>query len=235
MLVFGNRYLDRMSTKSTEFLHIWHRMPVHKTHDFSTISYFRKVSKLSCNSWWRLPQGYLQVNLVRVPPERVHSVLNHPWGDKPANNKETYGLSTLGAGSDLSRTFFLISCTTYFTRLLTTFRRYIQRLVSMSIADGLASTYLLLLYILAIYLHIYIYMYIYIYIYTVFPKHSIYLNPTKTVGDLVYIPRQNICNHHVYGSTNSWPIPFEREQFWSRINANHRLTRELSKYRRKSA
>ena len=44
-----------------------------------------------------------------------------------------------------------------------------------------------------------------------FRKHSIYLNPTKTVGDLVYIPRQNICNHYVYGSTNSWPIPFERE------------------------
>ena len=40
--------------------------------------------------------------------------------------------------------FFLITCTTYFTRLLTSFRRYIQRLVSMSIADGLASTNLLL-------------------------------------------------------------------------------------------
>ena len=93
---------------------------------------------------------------MRVPPERVQSVFNHPWGDKPANNKETYGLSTLGAGSDLSRTFFLITCTTCFTRLLTSFRRYITRLVSMSIADGLASTNLLLLYILAIYLHIYV-------------------------------------------------------------------------------
>ena len=41
---------------------------------------------------------------------------------------------------------FLITCTTCFTRLLTSFRRYIQRLVSMSIADGLASTNLLLLY-----------------------------------------------------------------------------------------
>ena len=78
------------------------------------------------------------------------------WGDKPANNKETYGLSTLGAGSDISRTFFLITCTMCFTRLLTSFRRYIQRLVSMSIADGLASTNLLLLYILTIYLHIYV-------------------------------------------------------------------------------
>ena len=95
-----------------------------------------------------------QQNLVRVPPERVHSVFNQPWGDKPANNKETYGLSTLGAGSDLSRTFFLITCTMCFTRLLTSVRRYIQRLVSMSIADGLASTNLLLLYILAINLHI---------------------------------------------------------------------------------
>ena len=95
-------------------------------------------------------------NLVRVPPERVHSVFNHPWGDKPANNKETYGLSTFGAGSDLSRNLFLITCTTCFARLVTSFRRYIQRLVSMSIADGLASTNLLLLYILAIYLHIYV-------------------------------------------------------------------------------
>ena len=43
-----------------------------------------------------------------------------------------------------------------FTRFLTSFRRYIQRLVSMSIADGLASTDLLLLYILAIYLHTYV-------------------------------------------------------------------------------
>ena len=94
-------------------------------------------------------------NLVRVPPERVHSVFNHPWGYKPANNKETYGLSTLGAGSDLSRTFFLITWKTCFTRLLTSVRRYIQRLVSMSIADGLASTNLLLLYI-AIYLHIFV-------------------------------------------------------------------------------
>ena len=93
---------------------------------------------------------------MRVPPERVHSVFNHPWGDKPANNNETYGLSTLGAGSDLSRTYSLITCTTSFTRLLTAFRRYIQRLVSMSIADGLASTNLLPLYIRAIYLHIYV-------------------------------------------------------------------------------
>ena len=53
--------------------------------------------------------------------------------------------------------FFLITCTTCFTRLLTSFRRFIQRLVSMSIADGLASTNLLLLYILAIYLHIYVF------------------------------------------------------------------------------
>ena len=86
----------------------------------------------------------------------LRGVFNHPWGDKPANNKETYGLSTLGAGSDLSRTFFLITCTTCFTRLLASFRRYIQHLVSMSNADGLASTNLLLLYILAIYLHIYV-------------------------------------------------------------------------------
>ena len=162
-----------MSTKSTEFLHIWHRMPAHKTHDFSVISYFRNVSKLSRNSWWRLPQATLSwQNLVRVPPERVHSEFNHPWGDKTANNKETYGLSTLSAGSGLSRTlFFLITCTTCFTRLLTPFRWYIQPLISMSIADGLASTNLLLLYILAIYLNIYIYI--------VFQKHSIYLNPDK--------------------------------------------------------
>ena len=51
---------------------------------------------------------------------------------------------------------FLITCTTCFTWLLTSFRRYIQSLVSMSIADGLASTNLLLLYILEIYLHIYV-------------------------------------------------------------------------------
>ena len=115
-------------------------------------------SFVSRNSWWRLSQGYLQLGtkLVPVPPERVQSVFNHPWGDKPVNNKETYGLSTLGAGSDLSRTFFLITCTTSFTRLLTAFRRYIQRLVSMLIADGLASTNLLPMYILAIYLHIYV-------------------------------------------------------------------------------
>ena len=43
--------------------------------------------------------------------------------------------------------FVLITCTTCFTRLITSFRRYIQCLVSMSIADGLASTNLLLLYI----------------------------------------------------------------------------------------
>ena len=72
----------------------------------------------------------------------------------------------------------------------------------MSIADGLASTNLLLLYILAIYLHIYV----------LCLKNIRYIwIPTKIVGDLVYIPRQNICNHYVYGSTNSWPIPFERE------------------------
>ena len=146
-----------MSTKSTEFLHIWHRMPVHKTHDFSAISYFRKVSQAATHDGGchRATFSWAQ-NLVRVPPERVHSVFNHPWGDKPANNKETYGQYTLGAGSDLSRTFFLITCTTSFTRLLTAFRRYIQRFVSMSIADGLASTNLLLLYIPAIYLHIYV-------------------------------------------------------------------------------
>ena len=116
---------------------------------------------------------------MRVPPERVHRVFNHPWGDKPANNKETYGLSTLGAGSDLSRTlFFLITCTTCFTRLLTSFRRYIQRLVSMSIADGLASTNLPLLYILAIYLHIY-------------------------KGDITEITCDNACRGH-YG-TSAWP------------------------------
>ena len=141
-------------------------------------------------------------NLARVPPERVHSVFNHPWGDKTANNKENYRLSTLSAGSDLSRTFFLITCTTCFTRLLTQFRCYIQRLVSMSITDGLVSTNLPLLYILAIYLHIYVLCF----------KNIRYIwIPTKTVGDLVYIPRQNICSHYVYGSTNSWPIPFERE------------------------
>ena len=72
----------------------------------------------------------------------------------------------------------------------------------MSIADGLASTNLLLLYILAIYLHIYV----------LYFKNVRYIwIRTKTVGDLVYIPRQNICNHYVYGSTNSWPILFERE------------------------
>ena len=97
---------------------------------------------------------------------------------------------------------FFITCTTCFTRLLTPFRWYIQRLVSMSIADGLASTNLLLLYILAIYLHIYVLCF----------KNIRYIwIPTKTVGDLVHIPRQNICNHYVYASTNSWPIPFERE------------------------
>ena len=65
----------------------------------------------------------------------------------------------------LEHCFFLITCTTCFTRLLTSFRRYIQRLISMSIADGLASTNLLLLYILAINLHIYyIYTYIHIHI-----------------------------------------------------------------------
>ena len=188
-----------MSTKSTEFRHIWHRMPVHKTHDFSAIKKFRNWAATHDGGCHRVTFSWIQ-NLVRVPPERVHSVFNHPWGDKPANNKEAYGLSTLGGGSDLYRTFLLITCKTCFTRLLTSFRRYIQRLVSMSIADGLASTNLLLLYILAIYLHIY-----------VFRKHSIYLNPTKTVGDLVNIPRQNTCNHYVYCSTNSWPIPFERE------------------------
>ena len=103
-----------MSTKSTEFLHIWHRMPVHKTHDFSAISYFRKVSQAATHDGGchRATFSWAQ-NLVRMSPERVHSVFNHPWGDKPANNKETYGLSALGAGSDLSRTFIfnvLLAC-----------------------------------------------------------------------------------------------------------------------------
>ena len=115
----------------------------------------KTVSELSRNSWWRLPQGYLQLD-TKPGARAARACAYHPWGDKPANNKETYGLSTLGAGSDLSRTFFLITCTTCFTRLLTSFRRYIQPLVSMSIADGLTSTSLLLLYILAIYLHIYV-------------------------------------------------------------------------------
>ena len=141
-------------------------------------------------------------NLVRVPPERVHCVFNHPWGDKPANNKETYGLSTLGAGSDLSWTFFFITCTTCFTRLLISFRRYIQRLVSMSIADGLASTNLLLLYIFAIYLHICV---------LCFENTRYIWIRQRLLVTWVYIPRQNICNHYAYGNTNSWPIPFERE------------------------
>ena len=190
-----------MSTKSTEFLH--HMTPHACTQDPRFFS-----RKLLSKCFEIKPQLMMATfirlqNLVRVPPERVHNVLNHSWGDKTANNKENYGLSNLSAGSNLSRTLFsLISCTTCFTRLLAPFRWYIQRLVSMSIADGLASTNLLLLYILAIYLHIYVLCF----------KNIRYIwIPTKTVGDLVYIPRQNICNHYVYGSTNSWPIPFERE------------------------
>ena len=179
-----------MSTKSTEFFH--HMTPHACTQDPRFFS-----RKLLSKCFEIKPQPISDGGCHRASSVGYktwcacrHSVFNHAWGDKTANNKENYGLSTLSAGSDLSRTlFFLITCTTCFTRLLTLFRCYIQRLVSMSIADGLASTNLLLLYILAIYLLIYALCF----------KNIRYIwIPTKTVGDLVYIPRQNICNHYVY-------------------------------------
>ena len=191
-----------MSTKSTEFLH--HMTPHACTQDprFFSRKLLSKCFEIKPQPMMAAATGLLQLDTK--PGARAAIVCSTMREvTKPANNKENYGLSTLSAGSDLSRTlFFLITCTTCFTRLLTPFRWYIQRLVSMSIADGLASTNLLLLYILAIYLLIYASRF----------KNIRYIwIPTTTVGDLVYIPHQNICNHYVYGSTNSWPIPFERE------------------------
>ena len=65
----------------------------------------------------------------------IHEVTNPLITKKPTDYRPSVPGPTY-----LEDCFFLITCTTCFMRLLTSFRRYIQRLVSMSITDGLAST-----------------------------------------------------------------------------------------------
>ena len=179
-----------MSTKSTEFLH--HMTPHACTQDPQFFSH-KLLSKrfeikpqlMMAAATWLPSVGFKTWRACRQSVCIVCSTIREVT--KPLITKKITDYRPSVPGPTYLEHFFLITCTTCFTRLLTQFRCYIQRLVSMSITDGLVSTNLLLLYILAIYLHIYVLCF----------KNIRYIwIPTKTVGDLVYIPHQNICSHY---------------------------------------
>ena len=148
-----------MSTKSTEFLH--HMTPHACTQDPRFFSHkllskcFEIKPQLMMAAATGLPSvGYKTWCACHQSVCIVCSTIREVT--KPIITKKLRTIDPQCRVRLISNIVFLIACTTCFTRLLTPFRWYIQRLVSMSIADGQASTNLLLLYILATYLHIYV-------------------------------------------------------------------------------